>query len=183
MSNKPERRIGGSILPSSEPRILQPMQGAHGTLQVRPLPELDTHGLFMGEQLLASHSNGFSCHNLAERILAAWEGKRDVEYALEQFDYILRCGGMGKSRESIEYIARGMPELPADYIPRDPARQRDDLKRLIDKLALTPAGDYYKPGDYMAGKVNDAWIEAGRIVGERDPVVAPAKAAKKGPGL
>jgi hypothetical protein len=110
-AQKPAHRIGGSLLPSSEPRILQPQEGAHGTLQVRALPELDTYGLFLNNsQLLAMHPNGYSCHGLAERILAAWRGERDVTYAMEQFDYILACGGMGRQRASLEYIARGMPD-------------------------------------------------------------------------
>lgn len=110
-ATKPTHQIGGSFLPSSEPRILLPQPGAHGTLQVRPLPELDTYGLFLDEnQLLAMHPNGYSCNVLAERIQAAWRGERDVAYAMEQFDYILACGGMGRKRESIEYIARGMPD-------------------------------------------------------------------------
>ena len=109
--SKPTSRIGGSLLPSSEPRILQPMQGPHGTFQVRPLPELDTYGLFFNErQLLAMHPNGYSCHNLAERILAVWAGSRKEEYALAQFDYILTCGGLGANRGSIEFIARGLPK-------------------------------------------------------------------------
>lgn len=114
------RNIGGSILPSSEPRILQVHAGEFGAFQVRAMPELDTHGLFLldpnlqffqgNEQLLAMHPNGYSCHSLAERILAAWRKERTVAYVLEQFDYILRCGGLGKSRDTIEYIARGMPQ-------------------------------------------------------------------------
>lgn len=109
--SKPTHRIGGSLLPSSEPRILQPQQGIHGTLQVRPLPELDTYGLFLNDnQLLAMHPNGYSCSGLAERILAAWRGERTVKYAMEQFDYILACGGLGMQRASIEYIASGMPK-------------------------------------------------------------------------
>lgn len=110
LSTSRTRHIGGSLLPSSELRILQPQQGAHGTLQVRALPDLDTHGLFFNEtSLLAMHPNGYSCFTLAERMLAAWEGKKPVTYALEQFDYILACGGLGKKRESIEFITRGMP--------------------------------------------------------------------------
>ncbi len=106
------RNIGGSILPSSEPRILQLQTGAHGTFQVRLLPELDTHGLFFGESLLlAQHANGYSCNALAERILSAWRGERDVAYAMEQFDYILACGGKGLPRAAIENIARGMPHM------------------------------------------------------------------------
>jgi len=108
---KPTHRIGGSILPSSDPRILQPQTGAHGTLQVKPLPDLDTYGLFLNETLLlAMHPNGYSCSGLADRILAAWRGERDVKYAMEQFDYILACGGLGRQRASIEHIACGMPE-------------------------------------------------------------------------
>lgn len=102
---KPARHIGGSILPSNDPRILRPMPGSRGTFQVRPLPELDTHGLFLGERLLASHPNGYSCHSLAERILAVWAGTKPAEHALEQFDYILKCGGLGRQREAIESLA------------------------------------------------------------------------------
>lgn len=104
---KAARCIGGSLLASSEPRILMPLQGAHGTFQVRPLPDLDTHALFLDDHLLAMHPNGYSCFNLAERIIAAWDGKRDAAYPLEQFDYILACGGVGPSRGTIEYFARG----------------------------------------------------------------------------
>jgi hypothetical protein len=28
---------------------------------------------------------------------------------MEQFDYILACGGLGRHRHSVEYIVRGMP--------------------------------------------------------------------------
>lgn len=100
-----KRHIGGSILPSSDARILQPMKGAHGTFQVRPLPDLDTHGLFFDDQLLVTHPNGYSSHSLAERILAVWAGSRDVAYVMEQYDYILQCGGLGRSRGAIEQIA------------------------------------------------------------------------------
>jgi len=108
-AQKPTHRIGGSILPSSDPSILMPRKGEHGTLQVRPLPELDTYGLFFNEtQLIATHANGYSCHSLGERILAVWQGERDLSYAMAQFDYILSCGGLGLKRESVEYFARGL---------------------------------------------------------------------------
>lgn len=98
-------RIGGSILPSNEPRILKPWETLHGTFHVRPLPELDTHGLYLDKRLLVTHPNGFSCHGLAERLMQVWGGQRPVEYALEQFDYILTCGGLGIQRAAIESIA------------------------------------------------------------------------------
>lgn len=59
-----------------------------GGLQVRWHDELDEHALYCGEQRIASHHNGFSCHNLAERMLAGNE-----ERTLAQFDYITACGG------------------------------------------------------------------------------------------
>lgn len=33
----------------------------------------------------------------------------------------------------------------------------------INVLALLPADDFYKPGDYAAGLVNDAWIAKNKI--------------------
>jgi hypothetical protein len=108
-ASKPTHCIGGSVLPSSEPLILLPLKGVHGTLQVRPLPEEDTYGLFLDDkQVLAKKSNGYSCHALAERILLAWRGERDVAYAMAQFDYILECGGSGLPRDAIEHIVRGL---------------------------------------------------------------------------
>lgn len=80
------RNIGGSILPSSDPSILQPIQTRAGEVQVRVLAEQDTHGLFQGDTLLAQHPNGYSCHALAKRM-------RDMRDAASQADYIVRCGG------------------------------------------------------------------------------------------
>lgn len=102
---QPRQRIGGSVLPSSEPRILKPWEGLHGTFQVRPLPELDTHGLYLDNRLLVTHPNGYSCYALAERLMLVWGSARDVGYAMEQFDYIMTCGGMGIQRAAIESIA------------------------------------------------------------------------------
>lgn len=102
-------RIGGSYLPSSEPSILQLMPGQHGTFQVRALAELDTHGLFCDARLIATHPNGYSCHELAKRVLSVWRGEQDVAYAMAQFDYLLDCGGLGMLRSHVERIARGEP--------------------------------------------------------------------------
>ena len=79
------RNIGGSLLPSSDSRILQPI----GKLQVKALPELDTHALFYGKSIVAIHPNGYSCRALAERMV---EG--DKKGSLEQAEYILACGGL-----------------------------------------------------------------------------------------
>jgi hypothetical protein len=94
-----------SILPNSAPHILLPMTGAHGTLQVTWHADLDSHVLWFGDSPIASHHNGYSCHLLAERILKVWAGERDVVHALEQHQYILRCGGMACSVESFLHIA------------------------------------------------------------------------------
>ena len=74
-----------SILPNSSAQILQPMPGG---FQVAWGEDQDTHTLYRSGKALASHHNGFSCHNLAERIL-----KGGAEHAVAQFDYIRDCGG------------------------------------------------------------------------------------------
>ena len=109
---------GGPILsPYVDPDILI---GKHGRLQIRAMPEADTFGLFYlanpnedrpalirGWTLLACHPNGHSCKELSTRILAAWEGKGDGARAVDQFDFILRCGGLGRSLETILHVIRG----------------------------------------------------------------------------
>lgn len=94
------RHIGGSLLPSNEARILQPIATPFGTLQVRVIAELDTHGLFhaheRGESLMATHPNGYSCHVLLERMV-----KGDVEAARRQVQHILDCGGTARHVEHI----------------------------------------------------------------------------------
>ena len=90
-----KRHIGGSILPSNEARILLPPKTSYGALQVRVIAELDTHGLFhkhaLGESLLATHPNGYSCFALLERMAA-----RETDRAVEQVNYILNCGGTAR---------------------------------------------------------------------------------------
>jgi hypothetical protein len=100
---------GGPILPPMNAETEQVMTGRWGLLQVRALPDADTFGLFYlanevergrpdlvrGWTLLACHPNGHSCKELGQRILAAWEGKGDSARAVEQYDFVLRCGGLG----------------------------------------------------------------------------------------
>lgn len=109
------RHIGGSILPSGSPEVYKEKTGKFGSFQTRPLPDLDTHGLFYARNsgefagkfiLIAMHSNGHSCDALAKRIINAWETK-DPERAMEQAQYILDCGGMMKSLTTMRYIAVG----------------------------------------------------------------------------
>lgn len=64
---------------------MKPMEGG---FRVQWHEELDTHVLYRGDQRIAGHHNGFSCHELAKRILAG-----DPARAVAQFDYIKACGG------------------------------------------------------------------------------------------
>ena len=100
------KNVVGSILPSSEFGILQPVETTFGTLQVRVIAELDTHGLFhkhaAGGSLLATHPNGYSCRALLDRI-AAKQGAR----VREQVQYILDCGGTARH---IDHILNIMPD-------------------------------------------------------------------------
>lgn len=74
----PYRNIGSSLLASTPPP-------SHH--DVRALPDLDTHGLFLDGQLIAVHPNGYSCLELAKRMQAK-------DRYLEQAQYILDCGGL-----------------------------------------------------------------------------------------
>ena len=115
----PSRHIGGSLLPSSDPAVLKPMADGPRIFQVRALPELDTHALMLnmgqGEMALAMHANGYSCHELAKRMIHAWADPtpEKQQRALDQFDYILRCGGLGMQRAAIESIACDVPQPDA----------------------------------------------------------------------
>lgn len=94
------RHVSGSILPSSEPRILRPVDTPFGALQVCVIAELDTHGLFLkhdhGETLLATHGNGYSCWELLVCMAAG-----RVDDALRQAQYILDCGGTARHLDHI----------------------------------------------------------------------------------
>jgi hypothetical protein len=94
------RHIGGSLLPSNEPGILQPVETTFGTLQVRVIAELDTHGLFCkhagSEWLIATHPNGYSCRALLDRMSA-----KHVDRVRDQVQYILDCGGTARHIDHI----------------------------------------------------------------------------------
>lgn len=104
-----------SILPGSDAAVLRPKAGLFGTFETRPLPELETHGLFYARAagefagrftLIAMHANGHSCDELAKRLIAAWDSG-DAKPAIEQFQYLLRCGGLGRSVVAIAALAAG----------------------------------------------------------------------------
>lgn len=93
--------IGGSILPSSSPQVLEPIATPKGVFQVRGMFHLDTHGLFVDSRLVAMHPNGYSCRSLAERIASG-----DAARVRQQAQYILDCGGMTIAVESLVWYAQ-----------------------------------------------------------------------------
>ena len=83
------------------------MQFGARVLQVHSIPEADTHGLFLetphGPCLLATHPNGYSCHNLGARMIQG-----DAKRVREQVEYILRCGGTARDIDAIcELLTEG----------------------------------------------------------------------------
>jgi hypothetical protein len=94
-----------SVLSNSSPEILKPMPCKAGTLQVRWIDDDAGHGLFItfaqGTSLLATHDNGYSCHELAKRIAAG-----NYDRAVQQANYIMDCGGTGRRMAVIEYWAK-----------------------------------------------------------------------------
>lgn len=116
MFGYPKRRhVSGSLLPSNEPRILRPVETPFGTLQVRVIAELDTHGLFhrdaRGESLLATHGNGYSCFNLLEHMAAG-----RAEAARKQAQYLLDCGG------TVSNVDHMIALIPLEYLVDTPAK-------------------------------------------------------------
>jgi hypothetical protein len=116
------RNIGGSILPSAGRDTYHAKEGKYGSFETRPMTELDTHGLYFAYGsteiaksyvLIASHPNGYSCDELAKRMVSGW-ATGDTKWAMEQFDYILACGGRGIDRETVEGIANGLFEGALD---------------------------------------------------------------------
>jgi hypothetical protein len=86
------KNIGSSFFSSSCPKILKALEAKFGVLQVVSDIEQDTHHLVLkGEIILASHPNGYSCHELATRLISG-----DVKRSIEQAEYIVRCGGTAK---------------------------------------------------------------------------------------
>lgn len=109
------RHVGGSLFPSNNKEVLQLRESALGDLQVRVLESADTHALFYRAtgaesfRMVASHPNGFSCAELADRMIHAWTMPlTDSRCArvLEQFDYIIDCGGLCMKRSAFEELVR-----------------------------------------------------------------------------
>lgn len=93
------------MLPSNEACILRPVKTHFGSLQVRVIAELDTHGLFHkhegGESLLATHPNGYSCHELLKRMSV-----ETADRVRDQVQYILDCGGTAQHVEHLVSLSK-----------------------------------------------------------------------------
>jgi hypothetical protein len=109
------RHVGGSLLPSNSKEVLKLRESTLGDLQVRVLESADTHALFyraIGAEtfrMIASHPNGFSCAELADRMIHAWTmplTESRCARVLAQFDYILDCGGLCMKRSAFEELVR-----------------------------------------------------------------------------
>lgn len=119
------RHIGGSILPSGNTQVFQTKSGPFGVLQVRALPELNTHAVFFArttadlgteETQIASHPNGFSCEVLAVRTIDAWE-KGYTQWAVDQANYILTCGGTVIEQDRFSALLTGEIDRLFDAAP------------------------------------------------------------------
>jgi hypothetical protein len=97
------------ILANSSREVLRERRNAQGTFQVAWIPQLDAHGLFFthagGTCVLATHNNGHSCANLADRICSG-----DLERAMDQRQYIQDCGGLVGDAAKVAFAVNGITE-------------------------------------------------------------------------
>jgi hypothetical protein len=107
----PKHNIGGSVLPSCGYGVLDIVDlGEHYAGQVVPCPEQDTYRAMVvrdgGPPIeIASHPNGYSCKNLLDRMV-----KGDDARSMEQFDYILACGGTSMDRNKFIELLQGIKQ-------------------------------------------------------------------------
>jgi len=103
--NPPTKNIGGGLLCSfgHDTFDLVPFS-PHHVGQVVPKEAEDTYTAILVRDGappidLASHPNGHSCKELLDRM-----AKGNAERALNQFDYILACGGTAMERGAFEAL-------------------------------------------------------------------------------
>lgn len=134
--NSKLRNIGGSLLPSSDSRILTPIKFKGGCLTVKPDSENDTHHLVFEKsgnyRILASHANGYSCHSLAERIISG-----DAAKILAQLKYIDDCGGTALSLMEIEQIIAYSKLVPIFFFDGAKVRATEVLRSDLPALSGT----------------------------------------------
>lgn len=112
-------RYGAPLLPGSSPEIRKPIDTPRAVFRVAPVDQLEVHALMVqvkGEEMhapwpLAMHANGYSCHELAKRIITYWDAPsvERKQRAVDQFIYITDCGGLKRSQAALYYLL----EIPA----------------------------------------------------------------------
>jgi hypothetical protein len=109
--------FGNSVLGSHDDKTYEVLHGRFGNFQVRAWKEEETHAVFFCSlnnndwTMLATHPNGHSCKALAERILQVWKQACPPKHALDQFHYILACGGTGQAEKYVVRIINGGADL------------------------------------------------------------------------
>ena len=95
--------MAGSLLPSHNSQTLQPMQFKGRTFKVKPLQDIETYALTVDGAVLAMHPNGHSLKELADRIGRFSVGTADRQRVLDQWNYILACGGLTRSQTALDH--------------------------------------------------------------------------------
>lgn len=96
--------MAGSLLPSHDASVLKPVQLGSWTFTIEPLAALQTYILKADGSALAMHPNGYSLKELVARLAAYRAGAVSANRVQQQWDYILDCGGMTKSRTALDYF-------------------------------------------------------------------------------
>ena len=129
-------RIGGSILPSNDARILQPLalpdgapkgldgerrtdralvvvasveMNTHFLVYTRPAPKDSRDGRTEWRSIIAEHANGYSCRALAERIDKAARTRdiADMDRVRDQVNYVENCGGLVRPLDTFLRVVGG----------------------------------------------------------------------------
>lgn len=103
------RHMAGSLLPSQSSRTLAPATVGDREFKIIPVPELQTYVLLMEGSNIASHPNSYSLRELIDRIAAHHSGRITANRVTEQWDYILACGGMTRSKSTLDFILGRLP--------------------------------------------------------------------------
>ncbi len=88
------------MFPSSRSEILEPILFKGKSLKVIKDNQSKDYVLKLDEIFIASHSNGFSCHALAKRIVSL-----DLEKVKDQLNYLVRCGGRIDAEQAIRLVS------------------------------------------------------------------------------
>ncbi len=93
------------VLGNFNPTILAPVKTKIGIFQVVWVGQIDNHALLFQESgkgsayVLASHNNGFACHELLKSLK-----KENLDKVLKQVNFIKDCGGLAVSDKTFKYL-------------------------------------------------------------------------------